>query len=136
MAFLMFTFGSLGVALEVVFTALSDFRKTGNRRLLGFSYIWMFPIYATIPLFLRALEPVVAGWAPPLKIALYVVIILIMEWLTGWAIRLAVGEAPWEREYRGKRWAVQSLVRLDYAPLWAVACAYFQWMYNRLAPLQ
>ena len=84
----------VGVAAEVVFTALTSGKR--DRRLLGYSYVWMFPIYALLYPGFRLLLPLVGDWAWPLRGALYAVLIMVCELLTGQAIRAAVGEAPWE----------------------------------------
>ncbi len=120
----------VGVAAEVVFTALTSGKR--DRRLLGYSYVWMFPIYALLYPGFRLLLPLVGDWAWPLRGALYAVLIMVCELLTGQAIRAAVGEAPWEPEYRGQRWAVFSLVRLDFFPAWAAGALLFERAYRLL----
>lgn len=118
----------IGVAAEVVFTALTSAKR--DRRLLGYSYIWMFPIYALLYPGFRLLLPLVGAWAWPLRAALYAAIIMVCEMLTGLALRAAVGEAPWEPEYRGHRWAVLNLVRLDFFPAWAAGALAFERAYR------
>jgi len=120
----------VGVAAEVVFTALTSGKR--DRRLLGYSYVWMFPIYALLYPGFRMLLPLVGDWASPLRGALYAVIIMVCEGMTGLAIRAAVGEAPWEPEYRGHKWAVMSLVRLDFFPAWAAGALLFERAYRLL----
>lgn len=120
----------VGVAAEVVFTALTSGKR--DRRLLGYSYVWMFPIYALLYPGFRFLLPLVGDWAWPLRGALYAVIIMICEGLTGLALRAAVGEAPWEPEYRGHKWAVLDLVRLDFFPAWAAGALLFERAYRLL----
>ncbi|PIR15548.1 MAG: hypothetical protein COV48_13730 [Elusimicrobia bacterium CG11_big_fil_rev_8_21_14_0_20_64_6] len=121
----------MGVAAEVVFTALTASKR--DRRLLGYSYVWMFPVYALLYPGFRLLLPLVGAWAWPLRAALYAVLIMIFELLTGLALRAAAGEAPWEPEYRGKRWAVLNLVRLDFFPAWAAGTLAFERAYRLIA---
>lgn len=121
----------VGVAAEVVFTALGSAKR--DRRLMGYSYVWMFPIYALLYPGFRLLLPLVGDLAWPLRGALYAVIIMVCELLTGLALRAAVGEAPWEPEYRGHKWAVMSLVRLDYFPAWAAGALLFERAYRLIA---
>ncbi len=121
----------VGVAAEVVFTALTSPKR--DKRLTGYSYVWMFPIYALLYPGFRLLLPLVGGWAWPLRAALYAVIIMVCELLTGLALRAAVGEAPWEPEYRGHRWAVLDLVRLDFFPAWAAGALAFERAYRLIA---
>ena len=118
----------VGVAAEVIFTALASDKR--DRRLLGYSYVWMFPIYALLYPGFHLLLPLVGAWAWPVRGAFYAVVIMIFEMLTGLALRAAVGEAPWESEYRGKRWAVLNLVRLDFFPAWAIGALAFERAYR------
>ncbi len=121
----------VGVAAEVVFTALASGKR--DRRLLGFSYVWMLPVYALLYPGFAFLLPLVGDRAWPLRGALYAVLIMVCELLTGLALRAAVGEAPWEPEYRGHKWAVLSLVRLDYFPAWAAGGLLFERAYRLVA---
>ena len=121
----------MGVAGEVIFTALTSAKR--DRRLMGYSYVWMLPIYALLYPGFHLLLPLVGAWAWPLRAALYAVIIMIFELLTGLALRATVGEAPWESEYRGKRWAVLDLVRLDFFPAWAIGALVFERAYRLIA---
>jgi hypothetical protein len=121
----------VGVAAEVVFTALTSPKR--DKRLTGYSYVWMFPIYALLYPGFRLLLPVVGAWAWPLRAALYAAIIMVCEMLTGLALRAAVGEAPWEPEYRGHKWAVLDLVRLDFFPAWAAGALAFERAYRLIA---
>jgi hypothetical protein len=114
----------VGVAAEVAFTAAME--PTGGKRLIGTSYVWMFPIYALLYPGMTLLAPYVGGrpwWA---RAALYAALIMLVELLTGLVLRAALGEAPWEPGYRGKRWCVFGLVRLDYFPAWAAGALVFE----------
>lgn len=135
MALRILLFACLGVAMEVVWTAILDFPKRKSWRLMGQSYIWMLPIYGSIPVFFGFLYPRLSGLPLAARLAVYVVLLMTAEYASGWAIRQAAGECPWEAEYRGKRWAVHALVRLDYAPAWALACFIFERVYLALLPL-
>jgi hypothetical protein len=119
-----------GVAAEVLFTALTE---RSGKDLKGFSYAWMFPVYALLYPGFRVLLPLVGRWAWPLRAALYAAVIMVFELLTGLALRAALGEAPWEPQYRGKRFCALGLVRLDYFPAWAAAGLAFEGAYRLLA---
>jgi len=121
----------VGMAAEVVFTAFMSAKR--DRRLIGYSYVWMFPIYALLYPGFALLLPHVGNWAWPLRGALYAVLIMVCELLTGLALRGAIGEAPWEPEYRGKKWAVLDLVRLDFFPSWALGALVFERAYVLIA---
>ncbi len=128
----MFIFACVGVTMEVVFTALGDLPKTKTLRLMGYTYIWMLPIYALVPIFLMFLTPRLAGIILPFRIVIYTILLMIVEYISGWILRKTVGACPWEAGYQGKRWAVHGLVRLDYAPVWALVCLIFERLYHTL----
>ncbi len=133
MAFQMLVFACVGVALEVAFTAVVDFTRTKDWRLRGQSYLWMFPIYALVPVFLSRLHPLVGGSALPVRLLVYTALVYAVEYLSGWLLRRLTGACPWEKGYLGRRWAVHGLIRLDYAPAWALACWLFETLYLRLS---
>jgi len=121
--------GAVGMAAEVLFTAACDARAKGPR-LIGYSYVWMLPIYMLLYPGFYFLLPFVGDWAWPLRGAIYAVLIMIIEGITGFALHAALGEAPWESEYRGKRWALWDLVRLDFFPAWAIGALVFERAYR------
>ena len=122
----------VGVAAEIVFTAACNAKKNGAR-LIGYSYVWMFPIYALMYPGFRLLVPLVGAWAFPLRAAFYAALIMVFEMITGLVLRAAIGEAPWEPEYRGNKWAVLDLVRLDFFPAWAAGALMFERAYRLVA---
>lgn len=120
----------LGVAVEVAFTAATA--PSGGPRLIGYSYVWMFPIYALLQPGFSLLRPKTGSWPWPARAALYAALLMSVELLTGLVLRAALGEAPWEPGYRGQRWCVFGLVRLDFFPAWAAAALFFERAYLRL----
>lgn len=126
---------AVGLACEVVFTALCDFRKTRDLRLMGYTYVWMVPIYLVVYPALCILYPRVSAWAWPLRGAFYVALIYAVEYSSGWVLRKATGECPWERGYRGSRWSVSDLIRLDFAPGWLLAAFVYEWVFRVLRGL-
>lgn len=124
----------VGLSLEVVFTALVSRRESGNWRLMGHTYVWMIPIYALVYPFLALLRPWVGPWPFWLRGPFYVALIYAVEYASGWLLRKLTGECPWEHGYRGNRWAVHGLIRLDYAPAWLGACWLFERLYLFLRP--
>jgi hypothetical protein len=119
---------SVGVGLEVAFTALTDFRTTG-RRLTGQSYLWMFPIYATAYPLLAVSWPHLQDVPIVVRGVVYVLALFVVEYASGWLIRRLVGECPWESGYFDARWGIHGLVRLDYAPAWFVVALFFERLY-------
>lgn len=124
-------FACVGTTFEVVFTALCELRERRNWRLMGWSYLWMPPIYGLAYPFLLALWPLVGDWAWPLRGALYVALLYAMEYATGRLLRAATGACPWD--YGNARWAVHGVIRLDYAPAWLLAVLLFERLFLALS---
>lgn len=126
---------AVGLSLEVVFTALTELRDAKDWRLMGYTYIWMIPIYALIYPALCVLYPRVAGWPFYMRGVLYVGLIYGVEYISGWLIRRAVGKCPWEDGYHRARWGVHGLIRLDFAPAWFAASLLFESVFRLLRGL-
>src|SRR5690606_39937023 len=62
------------------------------------------------------LYPVIAEQPWMLRGLIWMLAIFSIEYATGWLIREAVGQSPWN--YTGAPLAVGELIRLDYAPAW------------------
>jgi hypothetical protein len=122
----------VGLSLEVVFTALCDLPEAKNWRLMGYTYIWMIPIYAILyPAFLF-LYPRLSGWPFLARGLLYVAGIFLVEYVSGWLIRKISGKCPWEDGYYQARWGVHGLIRLDFAPAWLGASLLFETVFRVL----
>ncbi len=128
----MFLFACVGVTLEVVFTAFADLPKTKTMRLMGYTYVWMLPIYSMVPILLQFLLPRIEGLILPIRLLIYVAILYAVEYTTGWILRKILGACPWEAGYQDKQWSVHGLIRLDYAPVWALLCLIFESLYKTL----
>ncbi len=116
--------GAVGVAAEVLFTAFTE--PSGGKRLIGYSYAWMFPIYALLYPGFALLRPLIGGWWWPWRASAYAAGIMVFELIAGLALHAALGEAPWEPNYRAKRWCACGVVRLDYFPAWAAGALAFE----------
>lgn len=119
--FLFVAFGCIGITTEIFFTAIVDaitavqHNEPINWRLLGTSYIWMFPIYGLAGLAFPLLMTMLDKWPFWLRWAFYGVAILAVEFVTGWALDMATGRCPWEYT---TGWHIMGYIRLDYYPLW------------------
>ena len=123
--------GCVGVSAEVVFTALTA--PSGGKRLIGYSYLWMIPLYALLYPGFALLLPFVGDWAWPWRASIYAAGILFFELVTGLILHAALGEAPWEPNYRGHRWCVLGVMRLDYFPAWAAGALVFERAFRLIA---
>lgn len=130
-AFLVLFFGCFGMATEIFFVAFTNL-FTGQPlwdeplwSLTGKTYVWMFPIYALIPLAGRYLMLPLANRPLWLRLLIYTAAILSVEFVSGWLLDLITGSCPWEYT---TGWHVMGYIRLDYAPAWA----FFAWLVERL----
>jgi len=117
-------YGLFGWCAEIVWTALMAVvaaLRAGqpiDRRLIGHTYLWMFPIYGVGGLLFEITFGFVRIWPWAARGILYMVGCFAVEYATGWVIHRATGTIPWDYTYT--RWHVHGLIRLDYAPVWFV----------------
>ena len=115
-------YGLLGWCGEVVWTAIVDnieallAGRAIDRRLMGYTYLWMLPIYGAAGMVFEVAHAAMASWVWPLRGLTYMLVCFAIEYASGWSIQQATGEIPWD--YSDRRWHVHGLIRLDYAPVW------------------
>jgi len=107
--------------MEVFWTGMGsllnkDFKLRSN------TSIWMFFIYG-MAVFLEPIILLIAPLPIVLRGLVYMLSIFTVEYITGSVLRQA-DLCPWD--YTGCRFAVQGLIRLDYAPAWFVAGLIFE----------
>ncbi len=105
--------GILGWCMEILFTGLQSLRRR-NFQLKGTTSLWMFPIYGCSCLF-RPLSLLLKGKGVLFRGSFYALCIYLVEYLSGKILSLR-NLCPWN--YRASKWNYQSLIRLDYFPLW------------------
>ncbi|MBZ5562942.1 MAG: putative ABC transporter permease [Acidobacteriia bacterium] len=130
-------YGLLGWCFEVAWSAITEKprRKQRDWRLVGHTYLWMFPIYGLLaPLgepvhnFLRVHFWVWRGLA-------YLLGIWVIEFVTGWILRKLTGKCPWD--YSNFPGNVRGLITFEYAPAWFVFGLAFERIHDflvRIAP--
>ena len=129
--FMMLTFAAFGVSTEVVFTAFTSLITQEPMcdkplaSMAGRSYVWMLFIYGAIPLFAFYIYNRVKHLHVLVRLFLYVLIVYVVEFTTGYILQLATGKCPWQYT---SGWHVMGLIRLDYFPAWAIFC----WLVERL----
>ncbi|MDX1688579.1 MAG: hypothetical protein R3248_11390 [Candidatus Promineifilaceae bacterium] len=113
-----FIYGLGGWCGEVVYTALTGSLAQGDWRLVGRTYLWMFPIYGLIaPLY----EPVhnhIRETPLLARAVIWAVGFTLVELVAGWLIARLIGRCPWD--YSDRRWAINAYIRWDYFPVWAL----------------
>ena len=121
---LFFIFGVSGLMMEIIWTGLSSLLKR-DFKLTATTSVWMFFIYGlaafTCPVFNALIKM-------PLFVrgGIYTVCIFIAEYIIGICLK-KVRMCPWD--YSGCRFAVQGVIRLDFAPAWFTAGLVFERMH-------
>jgi uncharacterized membrane protein len=110
-------YGLGGWCGEVLFTALTRSLPQRDWRLVGTSYLWMFPIYGSMAFLYEPVHDAVRHLAWPIRAAIWSLGFTTVELVTGWLIARLVGRCPWD--YSDRRWAVNAYIRWDYFPVWA-----------------
>jgi len=124
MLILFLVYGVSGLIMEVIWTGLDSLIKR-DFKLTATTSIWMFFIYGLAgfsgPVFdtLNSLPLVIRG-------GIYTVCIFTVEYITGMCLK-KVKLCPWD--YSGCRFAVQGVIRLDFAPAWFTAGLIFERMH-------
>jgi uncharacterized membrane protein len=113
-------YGLLGWCAEVLFSGLHDFARARDLRLPSRTSLWMFPIYGMLLPMFEPLHDAMRDRVPaPLRGAVYAAGFFGVEYTTGWLLRTAIGQAPWDYSYARRQ--LHGLIRFDYAPLWGLA---------------
>lgn len=106
----------IGVTGEVIFTGLKAFFQKGDRRLQGYTQIWVMPMYAFFGVLIyEPLHLAIIEWNIILRFCVYAIMILILEYIFGWLYEKITGECPWK--YTGK-WNVHGYIKLTHFPGW------------------
>jgi len=116
-----FIYGLLGISMEIVFTGIGSL-LSGDLGLDGFTNLWMLPIYGCA-VFLEPIHDIIADWKWPIRGLLWVVIIWGMEYTSGFILKNTLGIHAWI--YNGSL-AIDSYIRLDFAPAWFLAGLLFE----------
>lgn len=116
-----FIYGMTGLCIEVAFSAVHEsLWQSLDPRLMGQTYLWMHPIWAMALYGLELLGPRLKArrlnWF--LRALIYASGAFAIEYCSGWILRQAVGQAPWN--YAGQFSNIDGLIRLDYAGGWAM----------------
>jgi hypothetical protein len=113
-------YGLGGCCGEVVFTAFSESLPQRDWRLLGKTYLWMFPIYGSIAIFYEPVHDLIRGipwWG---RAVIWALGFTTVELVSGWLIARLSGRCPWDYVAAGKRFAINPYIRWDFFPVWAV----------------
>lgn len=120
--------GLTGWCIEVAFTAASALGKK-DKKLMGQTSAWMFPIYG-MAASIGEIAPKIAHWPALSRGLLYGTAIMTAEYVTG-SILSAFDVCPWS--YKGEKFAINGLVRLDYLPFWIAAGLLYEKLLSEVA---
>ncbi len=127
--FLFGFFGCFGMAAEIFFTAVFGYHseKTGilgiigglqgsgiDWRLMGGSYVWMFPIYGLSGWLFPIIMPWTMKFSIPVRMTVYMFGIYLVELTTGWILDMLIGACPWD--YKGPH--IFKYINPPHAPAW------------------
>jgi hypothetical protein len=111
-------YGLGGWCGEVVWTALTERLPQKDWRLMGHTYLWMFPIYGLLAPLYEPVHDAIRDVAWPLRAVVWSLGFSTVELASGWLLGRLTGRCPWD--YSGRRWAINSYIRWDYFPVWAL----------------
>lgn len=111
-------YGLGGWCGEVVFTALTESLPRREWRLIGTTYLWMFPIYGLIAFLYEPVHDLIRYMPLLIRAGIWSLGFTLVELLSGWLIARLAGRCPWD--YSEKRFAINPYIRWDFFPVWAV----------------
>jgi uncharacterized membrane protein len=123
-------YGLVGWCIECCFTSVVDLATgAGDLRLMGYSYLWMHPIWGVGLLLGEHLSLALhrARLSRATRAFVGMAVCFAVEYSTGALLVALIGRSPWD--YSASPWNVHGLIRLDYAPFWWL-CG---WVYEPLA---
>jgi uncharacterized membrane protein len=125
-------YGLVGWCIECFFTSVLDLiTGAGDLRLMGYSYLWMHPIWGGGLLLGERLTQSLqrASVSRATRSLVGMALFFAVEYVSGAALTWLIGRCPWD--YSASPWNVNGLIRLDYAPFWWM-CG---WLYEPLGSL-
>ena len=112
--------GILGWCIEIIWTAFHGI-KSKNNKFIGYTSIIMFPIYGLASVIKPiSLKLIIRG-------LVYSIGIFMVELITG-SILKKTNNCPWD--YSDKKYNINGVIRIDYAPLWCIVGVIFEKMLN------
>ena len=125
-------YGLLGWCMEIFWTGLYSLIK-GNVKLIGWTSIWMFPIYG-LAILLELVHNKIRDLPIIERGIIYTLIIFFIEFSTGWILSTTLGACPWD--YSSSAFSIYGIIRLDYAPFWFIVGLLFEKIHDTLIKYQ
>ncbi len=119
--------GILGWCIEIIWTAFHGI-KSKNNKFIGYTSIIMFPIYGLASV-IKPISLKLKKMKMPTIIRgiVYSIGIFMVELITG-SILKKTNNCPWD--YSDKKYSINGVIRIDYAPLWCIVGVIFEKMLN------
>lgn len=119
--------GILGWCIEIIWTAFHGM-KSKNNKFIGYTSIIMFPIYGLASV-IKPISLKLKKMKMPTIIRgiVYSIGIFMVELITG-SILKKTNNCPWDYSY--KKYNINGVIRIDYAPLWCIVGVIFEKMLN------
>ena len=120
--------GLAGWSAELCYSSLIARQKNHDKRLIGQTSLYMFPIYGMAAA-IGPIKQILCAHSPVLQKSafcrggIYTGLIFFTEYCTGWLLRKA-GRCPWD--YSQAKLNVNGLIRLDFAPFWFALGLFFE----------
>ncbi len=115
--------------MEIFWTGLHAFRVR-NLKLMGNSSLWMFPIYGSAA-FLTPVMRRMKDASFLIRGLVYMSCIFLGEYVSGILLKRQ-DLCPWD--YSKSPFNIQSVIRLDYAPVWFLVGLFFERILLRETP--
>lgn len=107
-------YGAVGWCSEILWTGIGSFIK-GDYTLIGFSSIWMFPIYGML-VFMEPIHEEIRYMPVIIRGGVYTVLIFAGEFLSGVSLKFLLGKCPWN--YGTDAYSILGIITLKYVPVW------------------
>ena len=119
--------GILGWCIEIIWTAFHGI-KSKNNKFIGYTSIIMFPIYGLASV-IKPISLKLKKMKMPTIIRgiVYSIGIFMVELITR-SILKKTNNCTWE--YSDKKYNINGVIRIDYAPLWCIVGVIFEKMLN------
>lgn len=111
-------YGLGGWCGEVLFTALTDSLPHRDWRLIGTTYLWMFPIYGLLAVLYEPVHDLIRDYPLIVRAVVWSIGFTTIELITGWLLERFTGRCPWD--YSEKRFAINAYIRWDFFLVWAI----------------
>ncbi len=108
-------FGILGIFFETVFTGILDIFKNRRLRLMGFSFLWMFPIYGLLAFLFLPVYHQVSYQTWIVRGLVYMTGFYLVEFVSGTILTALTRSPIWQYT---DRFNYKGQITLLYAPVW------------------